>query len=298
MTQKEILFFTPDNKTYIWGSERWTISAHSHGDVKVNGGRFDGMALSQLYKEHPELFGKEKGDSQAFPLLVKIISANDDLSIQVHPDNEYASLNENGSLGKTECWYILDCDKDAELVLGHNAKDINELNEMVSNNRFSSLIKSVAVKKGDFIQINPGTVHAIKGGITLLEIQQSSDITYRLYDYDRLDNGKPRPLHLKQAIDVIHCPAPPLSDSMITKRTISENQMNRLISCDFYTIREMKVVKEARIEQVHNFMIVCVVNGSGFVGDKEIKAGSHFIIPCGFGEVIFIGDMEVVLAVS
>ena len=132
------------------------------------------------------MFGNEDGKyGKEFPLLIKIIDAKSDLSIQVHPDNAYAKEHENGSLGKTECWYILDSEPGTQIVIGHHAKDKEELMQMVEEKRWKDLIREVPVKKGDFYQIDPGCVHAIKGGTVILETQQSSDITYRVYDYDR-----------------------------------------------------------------------------------------------------------------
>ena len=202
----------------IWGGERlgtdwpyqipgegtgecWAVSAHPNGDCTIKEGIYAGKTLSQLWEEEPALFGNTGLDR--FPLLTKIIDAKTDLSIQVHPDDTYAKAHENGSLGKTECWYILDCEEDSALVIGHNAKDKEELTAMIREGRWNAFIRELPVKKGDFIQIDPGTVHAIKGGIMLLETQQNSDITYRVYDYDRLTEGKPRQLHVEQSIDVI-----------------------------------------------------------------------------------------------
>src|SRR5690554_5282338 len=210
---KDIVFLEPIFKSAIWGGEKlksifgydipndhtgecWAISAHKNGDCLIASGQYKGKTLSWLWDNHRELFGNIQGD--VFPLLIKIIDAKADLSIQVHPDDKYAMVNENGSLGKTECWYILDCDEDAKIVIGHNARNKDELKAMIKDNRWQELIKLKPIKKGDFFQINPGTVHAIKGGTVLLETQQSSDVTYRLYDYDRLDNGKPRELHINK----------------------------------------------------------------------------------------------------
>lgn len=300
----EILFFDPEIKELVWGNEDWTISAHAHGDVKVKGGSYSGMSLSRLWTKHPELFGEGVGQGDtslappSFPLLVKIITTIDDLSIQVHPDDQYAARHENGSLGKTECWYILDCDADAHLVLGHNAKDQNELREMMESNRFTELIREVPIGKGDFIQMNPGTVHAIKGGIRLLEIQQSSDITYRLYDYGRVACGKPRPLHLQQALDVIKCPAPHASDSIIAACKRPVNQLCKLIACAYYTVWELAVAGKITINQEYPFLIICVIAGEGVIQDKQISEGDHFIVPCGFGEIHLRGEMRLILAAA
>lgn len=204
-------------KTLIWGTEQWGISAHPNGDDQVLNEEYSGKTLSALWKENPELFGNVKGDR--FPLLTKIIDAHADLSIQVHPNDEYAAKNENGSLGKTECWYIMDAKPGAKIVIGHNARNKDEVKVMIENGRWIDFIREVPVHKGDFFFIEPGTVHAIKGGTVILETQQSSDITYRVYDYDRLQDGNPRQLHVKQSIDVISAPYvqknPPLDDSKV-----------------------------------------------------------------------------------
>ena len=169
--------------------ECWGIGAHKNGDCEIAEGTYKGEHLSKLWEEHPELFGNEDGKyGKEFPLLIKIIDAKSDLSIQVHPDNAYAKEHENGSLGKTECWYILDSEPGTQIVIGHHAKDKEELMQMVEEKRWKDLIREVPVKKGDFYQIDPGCVHAIKGGTVILETKQSSDITYRVYDYDRKCN--------------------------------------------------------------------------------------------------------------
>ena len=212
---KELLFLEPVCTHNIWGGKKlreefgyavegddlgecWGISAHPEGDGMIRKGSYQGKTLSQMWAEHPELFGNLPYDR--YPLLTKIIDAQDDLSIQVHPDDAYAQKNENGSLGKTECWYIMDCKEDATLVVGHNAKTKDELDDMVAQGRWQELIREVPIRKGDFIQIDPGTVHAIKADTLILETQQNSAITYRLYDYGRLQNGKPRQLDRKSVV--------------------------------------------------------------------------------------------------
>lgn len=159
----EILFMAPVFKQMIWGGNKlaskwgyeipgentgecWAVSAHPNGDCTVKEGTFAGKTLSQLWAEEPQLFGGAAGDR--FPLLIKIIDANDDLSIQVHPDDTYAGKNENGSFGKTECWYILDAPEGATLVIGHNAKDKAELEDMIQNGRWEDFLREVPVKKG------------------------------------------------------------------------------------------------------------------------------------------------------
>ena len=306
---RPILFLDPVFKEMIWGGnqlaekfgyeipsdktgECWAVSAHPNGDCTVREGEYAGRKLSELFKEEPELFGNLPLDR--FPLLIKIIDAKADLSIQVHPDDAYAKVHENGSLGKTECWYILDCPEDATLVVGHNAGSREELKEMIDQKRWSELIREVPVKKGDFIQINPGTVHAIKGGLMILETQQNSDITYRVYDYDRLSNGKPRELHVQQSIDVITVPAPSAEDSVSHAADLPVNTMNELIACDYYKVYKLTVTEPVSFEQEHPFLIMSVIEGEGLVNGQMIRKGDHFILPSGYGRVDLQGDMTLI----
>lgn len=307
---KEILFLEPVFKEVIWGGNKlatnygykipsdttgecWAVSAHKNGDCKLKNGEFKGKSLSWLWDNHREIFGNAKGD--VFPLLIKIIDAKKDLSIQVHPDDEYAKKNENGALGKTECWYILDCEEGATIVVGHNAKSKEELKQMIKEKRWNELIKVRPIKKGDFFQITPGTVHAIKGGTVILETQQNSDITYRLYDYDRLSNGKPRELHLEKSIDVIKCPYVEESQDF---KVIKEDSYDekKLVKCKFYEVKKLDIHGEKSFVQSKTFEIVSVIEGNGFINEIEIKKGDHFIIPFEYGEYKLKGDMELIIS--
>lgn len=308
---KPVLFLNPVFKQMIWGGSRlreqfgyeipgdntgecWAVSAHPNGDCTVREGIYEGKTLSELWASHPELFGNS--DLDRFPLLIKIIDAKDDLSIQVHPDDIYAKEHENGSLGKTECWYILDCPPDAALVVGHNAGTKEELAEMIHEGKWTELIRRIPVKKGDFIQINPGTVHAIRGGMMILETQQSSDITYRVYDYDRLTDGRPRQLHVEQSIDVITVPAPSAAESVSSAAELSKNAMHELIACDYYRVWKLELEGDISFEQTHPFLIASVIEGQGKVNGREIKKGDHFILPDGFGMVEMEGDMKLIMS--
>lgn len=308
-SKREILFLEPVFKQMIWGGDRlgtdwpyqipgnntgecWAVSAHPNGDCQVREGSYAGKSLSQLWSEHKDLFGNT--DLDRFPLLIKIIDAKGDLSIQVHPDDTYAMKNENGSLGKTECWYILDCPEDATLVIGHNASSKEELSSMIENKKWSELIREIPVKKGDFIQIDPGTVHAIKGGLMILETQQNSDITYRVYDYDRLSDGKPRELHIDKSIDVITVPAKPVEDSVVSVEGLPQNTMNQLIECDYYKVWKLDVTASVTLTQEYPFMIMSVIEGDGLINGQFIKKGDHFILPAGYGEVNLQGNMQLI----
>lgn len=306
---KPILFLNPVFKQMIWGGDRlgkdwpyeipgsdtgecWAVSAHPNGDCTIREGIYEGQTLSTLWEKYPELFGNTGLDR--FPLLVKIIDAKEDLSIQVHPDDAYAKIHENGSLGKTECWYVLDCDEDSSLVIGHNAGSKEELTDMIHNGKWGELIREIPVKKGDFIQIDPGTVHAIKGGLMILETQQNSDITYRVYDYGRLMGGKPRELHIDKSIDVITVPAKSVAESIMKVDDLPVNQMNLLISCDYYKVWKMDVTKPVTIDQEYPFLIMSVIEGDGLINGQMIRKGDHFILPNEYGEVKLQGSMQLI----
>jgi Phosphomannose isomerase len=309
-SMKEIIFLEPVFKTMIWGGNKletdfglkipsnqtgecWGISAHKNGDCTIKNGTYQGYTLSWLWSNHRELFGNTDGDG--FPLLIKIIDAKADLSIQVHPDNDYASKNEKGASGKAECWYILDCEEDSEIIIGHNARDKQELKEMIYGARWEELITPRPIKKGDIFQIEPGTVHAIKKGTMLLEIQQSSDITYRLYDYGRLENGKPRELHLEKSIDVIRCPhVDAIAGGKKTRNSAYERIV--LIECDYYTVEKFEIFGELELKQNKKFQNVSVINGRGTIDGIQIEKGDFFLIPTEYGPYLLSGEMELVIS--
>ncbi|MDO5573883.1 MAG: class I mannose-6-phosphate isomerase [bacterium] len=283
---KEILFFEPVIIDLIWGREIWTVSAHEHGDCRVSEGTYKGSRLSELWQTNRELFGGIEG--AVFPLLVKKIEARDDLSIQVHPDDAYAMKHENGSLGKTECWYVLDCAPDGTIIIGHHAKTEQEVADLIYNGRWNDLLREIPLKKGDFFQIEPGTIHAIKHNTDIMEIQQSSDITYRLYDYGRLKDGQPRELHLQESIDVIKAP-------FEEKPAYTGHDTSTLVSCKYYTVHHYQIEKKQQFTQDKAFQIVSILNGQGEVDGHIINGGDSFIIPAGYGEYMLTGKLEVLI---
>ena len=286
--QREFQYAVPDKHT----GECWGISANPGREGIIKDGIYKGMRLSEVWQEHPELFGNVSGD--CFPLLTKIIDAKEKLSIQVHPDDAYAKEHENGSLGKTECWYVLDCPENAKLVIGHNAQSKNELCEMIAQCRWNEFIREVPVKKGDFIQIDPRTVHAIADGFLILETQQNSDITYRVYDYDRLSDGKPRELHIEQSIDVIEVPAKSVEDSIVSTNGLPLNKMNLLYRGQYYSVFKIQVERHAEFEQEYPFLLISVCEGKGYINDISLKKGDHLILPNAFGKVKLEGDLMLI----
>ena len=310
MKTREIIKLKPVFKEMVWGGSRmrdyfgyeipgedtgeaWVVSAHPQGDCQIAEGSFAGKTLSWLWREHRELFGNAEGDE--FPLLVKFIDAREDLSIQVHPDDEYARAHENGARGKTECWYILDCEENTDIIVGHQARTKEEMEHLMKENRWEELLKVRPIAPGDFFQIVPGTIHAIRRGTLLIEIQQNSAITYRLYDYGRTPGGKPRKLHWKQALDVVLCPH---EEAAGEREVFCEAGYDRtlLVSCPFYTVEKYDVQKELILEQSWPFLIISIIGGEGTIDGHPVKRGSCLILPDGYGAARITGGISLITA--
>lgn len=219
----------PAGKDYLWGGSRlkdefskeldmtplaetWECSTHPDGTSSVASGKFKGRLLSEVLSEHPELLGSNikidpsKKFNGELPILIKLIDAKKDLSVQVHPDDEYAKRNENGSLGKTEMWYVVDAVKDSKLVYGfYHDMEKETLDESLKKGTVEKYLRKVSIHKDDVFYIEAGTVHAIGAGSLIAEIQENSNLTYRMYDYNRIDkDGSKRPLHIEKALDVVN----------------------------------------------------------------------------------------------
>lgn len=310
---ESIIELVPVFKEKIWGGRKletefgyeipagpvgecWAISAHPAGDDEIASGEYAGKTLSWLWDEHRELFGNCEGDR--FPLLVKIIDAKDDLSIQVHPDNDYAAEHEDGSLGKKECWYVLSAEPGQTIVVGQRAHSREEFAQMVEEGRWSELLNEIPIKVGDFFQIDPGTVHAIKGGTVILESQQSSDVTYRVYDYDRKqDDGTLRPLHMQQALDVIDFDCAPLTSGEVELTgPVTTLEQNECYTVDLVRVGEDGCPAELAVETPHPFTCISVIEGEGVVNGREVKKGTHLLALSACDTLELSGTMQVVLS--
>lgn len=305
------LFLKPVFQERIWGGsalksfdydlpneqigECWAVSAHPNGMSVIEAGEFTGKTLEELWQNNRELFGNLEG--RKFPLLTKLLDASGDLSIQVHPDDAYADQNENGELGKTECWYIVDCKDNAEIVFGHTANSKEEFVSMVSDGKWSELMKRVPVKKGDFFYVESGTVHSLCSGVLILETQQNSDTTYRLYDYNRRDkDGNLRELHIEKSIDVVKIPQkmPTVNFEEQRYETYSKTTFvrERYFSVYKYTIEQFA---EITMDD-QSFHIVSILSGEGSITANEkryeVKKGKHFILPHKLDHIIVEGSME------
>lgn len=310
----EPIFFNPIFKDRIWGGtklksfgytitsnttgECWAFAAHQNGQSVVKSGSFEGKTLGELWSEHKELFGHKEGER--FPLLTKILDANQDLSVQVHPNDEYANTYENGELGKTECWYIVDCKEGAEIVFGHHAKTEEELKTMIAENRWNELLNKVPVKKGDFFFVPSGTIHAIGEGIIILETQQNSDTTYRVYDYDRLDDaGNKRELHIKESINVTTVPHQVQHQDIKVEKKEGLTKTT-FVECDYFTVEKWEVNGTSSHKQTKDFLLCSVIDGNGTVktesGEFPYQKGDHFLLPNKMGDFTLIGIGELIVS--
>ena len=276
--------------------EYWAISAHPNGVSKVANGRFEGTDLATLYAEHRELFGNRP--EPVFPLLTKILDANDWLSVQVHPDDVYG-LEHEGELGKTECWYIIAADEDSEIIYGHNAKSKEELRQQIEDKNWEDLLTKVPVKAGDFFYVPSGTMHAIGAGILILETQQSSDTTYRVYDFDRRDDqGNKRELHIQQSLDVLDLGDPENSVPATVKTLQLESTC--LTSNSFFTVYKWKLSGLVDFKQSAPYLLCSVLSGNGTMTiDSRIyclKKGDHFILPNDVTDWEIDGQLEMIVS--
>lgn len=276
--------------------EYWAISAHPNGVSVVANGQFEGRQLDELYRNEPTLFGHPK--EKVFPLLTKILDANDWLSVQVHPDDAYG-LEHEGELGKTECWYVIAADEGAEIIYGHNAKSKAELRQMIEEKDWEHLLARIPVKAGDFFYVPSGTMHAIGKGILILETQQSSDTTYRVYDFDRKDaQGNLRELHIEKSIDVLNIGEP--ENSVPATLELHHLRTTCLVSNQFFTVYKWEVEGLVQMSRVAPYFLLSVIDGQGslLVDNKlyNLQKGSHLILPHTISEWEFDGNLEMIVS--
>lgn len=306
----DILFLDPTFKERIWGGqalktfgyklpylntgECWAISAHKNGESIIKNGPYQGKPLSEVYQKERALFGDIKHD--LFPLLIKILDAQDDLSVQVHPDDAYAKSVEH-DLGKTECWYVLDAAPDAHIIYGHRAQTKEAFKKMIDEGKWDDLLIKKHVKKGDFIYVPSKTIHALGKGLLILETQQSSDTTYRLYDYNRKDDqGHLRELHIEKSIEVSRIPHHN-ENLNIKEEAIGSSTLKTFIDNEFFKVMHLKTSDQLTLKHDH-FTLVSVIEGQGKINDYEIQKGDHFIITTQTKEVTWEGSLELIMSTT
>ncbi len=306
-------------KDYLWGgtrlkteygkktelekvAESWELSCHKDGPSVIDGGEYNGLTLEEYFqKAGREVLGENCRKFEEFPLLIKLIDAAQNLSVQVHPSNEYA-LRVEGEYGKTEMWYVVDAKEGASLIYGFTREiSKEEFARRIQENTLLEVCNSVPVKKGDVFFIEAGTLHAIGAGILIAEIQQNSNSTYRVYDYGRLGaDGKPRQLHIEKALDVTRL-APP------SRQPGPEGQPQRfpggtetlLGSCEYFTASLLETDGAAEIAVGRDsFHSLLILSGEGTLswpgGSCPVKKGDSFFLPAGLGGCALSGKLEAI----
>jgi mannose-6-phosphate isomerase len=275
--------------------ESWAISAHPEGESIVMNTEAKGLTLSALYQKFPVWF--LGATSPTFPLLIKLIDAHHDLSVQVHPDNLYALAHE-GQFGKHESWLVLDASDNQRIQLGHDAKNKAEFVALITKQDWQRLLRYDRITKDEVIDIAPGTLHALCAGTVVLEVQQSSDVTYRVYDYDRLDShGQRRPLHLPQAIEVTNIPFMSPRRGSLHRHYI--NSLQPLLDHQHYRIEAYGVDSSEGIP-IHQGMyrLGIVIEGNVTIAGESLTKGQAFILPSSKEPIIAFGSGWLVLAQS
>ncbi len=303
-------------KDYIWGgtklreefgknsdadkvAESWELSCHKDGMSIIENGEYAGKTLQEyINKEGPGVLGKNCERFEYFPILIKLIDAKDNLSVQVHPNNEYA-LRAEGEYGKTEMWYVIDADEGSELLYGFKRRITREeFTERIENHTLLEVTNNVPVHKGDVFFIDAGTLHAIGKGILIAEIQQNSNTTYRIYDYGRVGkDGKPRELHIEKACEVTDLVPP-------ARRIRPQGELEQkngyaetlLATCEYFNVNKLDVQTEAEFEAtVGSFNSLLVIDGKFSVNGMELNKGDSCFIPAGYGNYTVKGKGEIIL---
>lgn len=315
------LKLTAPLKDYLWGgtklktefnkhsdwpkvAESWELSCHKDGSSVIANGTYKGWTLPDyIEKVGKSVLGKNSEAFTYFPILIKFIDAADSLSVQVHPDNEYA-LRVEGEYGKTEMWYVVDCTEDASLIYGFkNEISKEEFKRRIENDTLLEVCNSVPVKKGDVFFIDSGTLHAIGKGIVIAEIQQNSNTTYRVYDFGRLGvDGKPRQLHVEKAIEVTKLVPPTRPTKAVANmQFFAEYDMKLLAQCEYFTVYHFNIKKQCNFKADEvSFQSIIVLDGSLTLESAsdtlELVKGDSVFIPANLGEYQVKGQGEIIFS--
>ena len=316
-----IIKLTAHCTDYIWGGNRlreeygktldsdkiaesWELSCHKDGQSVVATGEHAGKTLPQYIEAKGNgVLGTNCARFEYFPILIKLIDAKDNLSVQVHPDNDYA-MRVEGEYGKTEMWYIVDCNEGAELLYGFKHEiSKEEFAERIQNNTLLEVTNNVPVHKGDVFFIEAGTLHAIGKGILIAEIQQNSNTTYRIYDYGRVGaDGKPRPLHIEKACEVTELTPPKYpTTAQGAPEAIDGGTKTLLRSCEYFNVNKLELSGTSKLtasEKSFNSLLVldgeCTISANG----ESVTAakGDSVFVDAGTGEYTISGKAEVIIS--
>ena len=311
MNTTKIIKLRPRFKDLIWGgtklksdfmmdtpyehtAEALMLSCCPEAECTVAGGEFDGMILSEVYEQHPELFGSNCAKYDKFPLLIKLIDTMDDISVQVHPDDEYAD-KVCGDWGKAQLWHVVDCEEGAYLIFGFRDElNIEDFRRRIEDDTLISAVNTYEVKKGDTFYVEPGTLHAIGKGIVLAEIGQNSELSYRVYDYCRVDeNGESRPLNIQQALDVTITAPPTVPAGALGEREEIDGHFETLLGrCEYFSsvLWEVDGTTALNVDE-SSFVSLVMLDGTLNINNDEmfVRKGESVIICAAHGQVSLSG---------
>lgn len=313
------ILFEGDYKEKVWGGnkirtlfnkniteehigESWEVAFHNHGDSSIRNGKYKGMTLKEMLLQDGEnIIGKPFLAGSKFPLLIKIIDAKSNLSVQVHPDDAYAALHEAGELGKSEAWVILDAEPGAELIIGLKDGVTKEMFlQSVDDKAVESVLNILPVQAGDVINIPAGLVHAINSGIVLAEVQQNSDTTYRVFDWNRVGlDGNSRELHIDKAMDTIDF------DGVHSKETVEGISVDlgtythiSYVLNKYFSLEGIKNNGVTVLDRTADFEIYMVSSGAGSISGSfktvSVRTGDTFMIPSSLDSYELNGKMTLI----
>lgn len=300
-----IMLFSPYYQNRIWGGQKlksyfgknipnnrtgecWEVACHEHGHSIIKNGSLKEMSLVEAIDKYPkEILGYKKNVKEKFPLLLKLIDARDKLSVQVHPTDEYALKNEDGGTGKAECWYVIEAEENAKLIAGlKEGVTKKQFCEALKTEKLDEVLNEIYVKAGDVVNIPAGLIHAIGEGILLAEIQQNSDITYRVYDWGRVGtDGKKRDLHIKKSLEVIDFTGK-ISTEVVKGLSVKEQEAEHTyyIANSYFTLEKLYVTSKYEAHKSkYRFEIYICIEGQALIkcneNEVDIKSGDSFMIP-------------------
>ena len=312
----EPLRLKPCLRSYLWGgtrlreeyhktgagviAESWELSVRSDGPTLIGSGAHCGESLADILCADPVGMAGTRCGIAPFPLLIKLIDAQKDLSVQVHP-SDASACREKGEQGKTEMWYVVDCEPESTLFLGFSrVVTPDELRQRAQDGTICEVLNRVSVCPGDVFFVRPGTVHAIGAGILVAEIQQNSDTTFRVYDYNRLGaDGKPRQLHLERAIEVMNCaPAQGAADTLLP---CPLDGVQEVLTCEYFRVRRAEVKRRIDLStEGGSFTHLMCVRGGGDIlcGGRNypFRQGDSYFLPAALGEYAVEGDCSLLLS--
>lgn len=315
----EPFLLEPACKDYLWGglnlktlygkksdlvplAETWECSVHPDGPSRVASGPHAGLTLEEFLNRFPQALGEHGAAHGGLPILIKLIDAERDLSIQVHPDDQFAQKHE-GQLGKTEMWYVLHARPGATLVYGF-AHDVTQqtVRRAIEENTLLDHLQTVPVHPGDVFLIEPGIVHAIGGGVLLAEVQESSNVTYRVYDYGRKDkDGNLRPLHIEKALSVMKFEATPAVRQQQRIVQYTPGMARELVCrCRYFQVERLQIARQSRIPRTREtFYVLMIAGGRGRISADgqclSAAEGDTIFVPADTGDILVEGSLQMLL---